>query len=365
MSEYILLGIKTKLDLNNTQKVLMSKHAGIKRFTYNWGLAAWQELYQAGCKFNYRTLRTFFNKHVKTEYSWIKEKGICQKITEFAFEDLNNAFTRFFKKLGDYPKFKKKGNNNSFTINCGGKPMPFGSRSIKLPTIGWVKLHEGLPSGTTSKVTISNIADDWYISFTYYQKKPNNIESRINAVGVDLGIKTLATLSTGVRIENAKYLTKHLRQLARLQKKLACKEYGSSNRKKLKVKLQRMYRRIAFLRKDLLHKITHYICKNHANIVIEDLNVSGMLSNGNLALSISDCGFYEFKGQLEYKSKKFHCQLIIADRWYASSKICSTCGHKHENLTLKDRVYQCSNCGLKIDRDLNAALNLVKLAYSI
>ena len=126
-----------------------------------------------------------------------------------------------------------------------------------------------------------------------------------------------------------------------------------------------MYRRIAFLRKDFLHKITHYICKNHAKIVEFDLNVSGMLSNSNLALSISDCGFYEFKRQLEYKSKKFDCKLIIADRWFASSKICSTCGHKHETLTLKHRVYECSNCGLKIDRDLNAALNLAKLAYSM
>ncbi|MEO1374072.1 MAG: RNA-guided endonuclease TnpB family protein [Cyanobacteria bacterium J06635_10] len=278
---------------------------------------------------------------------------------------MKDAFSRFFKKQAGYPKFKKKGKNDSFTINNCGKPMPFGGKSIKLPVIGWVKLHEGLPHGTTSKVTISRIADDWYISFTYYQKKPENISSRIDAVGVDLGIKTLATLSTGVRIENAKYLRSCLKQLARLQKQLARKEYGSSNRKKLKIKLQRMHRRIAFLRKDLLHRGTHYICKNHATIVIEDLNVSGMLSNGNLALSISDCGFYEFKRQLEYKAKKFNCQLIIADRWYASSKICSTCGHKHETLTLKDRVYECSNCRLKIDRDLNAALNLVKLAYSV
>ena len=126
MSDVMLLGVKTKLDLSNEQKVLMSKHAGIKRFTYNWGLATWQDLYKSGCKFNHRTLRTFFNKHVKTEYLWIKEKGICQKITEFAFEDLNNAFTRFFKKQGNYPKFKKKGNNDSFTVNCGGKQMPFG-----------------------------------------------------------------------------------------------------------------------------------------------------------------------------------------------------------------------------------------------
>ncbi|MEM7715004.1 MAG: RNA-guided endonuclease TnpB family protein [Cyanobacteria bacterium P01_A01_bin.68] len=365
MPDVMLLGVKTKLNLSSEQKVLMSKHAGIKRFTFNWGLATWQELYKAGCKFNHITLRTFFNKHLKSEYSWIKEKGICQKVTEFAFEDLKSAFGRFFKKQAGYPKFKKKGQNDSFTINCGGKPIPFGGKSIKLPTIGWVKLHEGLPSGTTSKVTISNIASDWYISFTYYQKKPENISSRIDAVGIDLGIKTLATLSTGVLIENAKYLTIYLRRLARIQRQLARKEYGSSNRNKLRIKLQRMYRRIAFLRKDLLHKMTHYICKNHAKIVIEDLNVSGMLSNGNLALSISDCSFYEFKRQLEYKSEKFGCQLIVADRWYASSKICSTCGHKHETLTLKDRVYECLNCGLKIDRDLNAAFNLAKLAYSI
>ncbi|WP_414624189.1 RNA-guided endonuclease InsQ/TnpB family protein [Calothrix sp. CCY 0018] len=169
-------------------------------------MATWQELYKAGCKFNYRTLRTFFNKHLKTEYSWIKEKGICQKVTEFAFEELNNAFTRFFKKQADYPNFKKKGEDDSFTINCGGKPMPFGGKSIKLPTIGWIKLHEVLPHGATSKVTISRIADEWYISFTYNQKKPSVIEPRIPTVGVDLGVKTLATLSTGKVFKNAKYL---------------------------------------------------------------------------------------------------------------------------------------------------------------
>jgi putative transposase len=362
MSEVMLLGVKTKLNLSSGQKVLMSKHAGIKRFTFNWGLATWQELYKAGCKFTYRTLRAFFNKHLKSEYSWIKEKGICQKVTEFAFEDLKDAFSRFFKKQASYPKFKKKGRNDSFTINNCGKPMPFGGKSIKLPVIGWVKLYEGLPQGTTSKVTISNIADDWYISFTYNQVKPEIDSSRIEAVGIDLGIKTLATLSTGVTFQNAKHLRNNLSKLARLQKKIVRKENGSSNINKLKTKLQKLHRRIAFLRKDLLHKITHYICKNHAKIVIEDLNVSGMLSNGNLALSISDCGFYEFKRQLEYKSKKFGCQLIIADRWFASSKICSNCGHKHETLTLKDRVYECSNCGLQIDRDLNAAMNLAKLA---
>lgn len=108
MSDFMLLGVKTRLNLSDEQKVLMSKHAGIKRFTYNWGLATWQDLYKSGCKFNHRTLRTFFNKHVKTEYLWIKEKGICQKITEFAFEELNKAFTNFFEGRTKYPRFKKK-----------------------------------------------------------------------------------------------------------------------------------------------------------------------------------------------------------------------------------------------------------------
>lgn len=365
MSEYMLLGIKTKLNLTPEQEVLMAKHAGIKRFTYNWGLAAWKELYNRGCKFNYRTLRTFFNKHVKTEYKWIKEKGVCQKVTEFAFEDLNNSFSRFFKKQGDYPQFKKKGKNDSFTINCGGKSMPFGGKSIKLPTIGWVKLYEGLPHGTTSKVTISRIADSWYISFAYNQKKPEEQEDRLPVVGVDLGVKTLATLSTGVIFKNENYLRKNLQSLARLQRQLARKEKGSCNWNKAKKKLQNMYRRISFLRKDLLHKITTYICKNHATIVLEDLNVSGMMSNGNLALSISDCGFYEFRRQLEYKAKKFGCQLIFADRWYPSSKLCSSCSHKHSELTLKDREFVCPECGFEMDRDLNAAINLAGLAHSI
>ncbi len=364
MSEYMLLGIKTKLNLTDAQKVLMAKHAGIARFTFNWGLAVWRDFYKSGYKFSCRTLRTFFNKYVKTEFKWIKEKGICQKITEFAFENLNNAFQRFFKKQADYPQFKKKGKNDSFTINSGGKPIPFGGKSIKLPTIGWVKLYESLPHSTTNKIVISRIANDWYISFAYYQKKPKLVDNRRPAVGVDLGVKTLATLSSKDIFHNAKYLAKNLKQIAKLQRELARKQYGSSNRNKAKIKLQKVYRRIASLRKDLLHKITSYICKNNATIVIENLNVSGMLANNKLSRAISDCGFYEFKRQLEYKADKFGCKLIIADRWYPSSKLCSTCGHPHQNLTLFDRVFKCYNCGLEIDRDYNASLNLEKLAYN-
>jgi putative transposase len=165
----MLLSIKTKLKLNKSQKQLMAKHAGISRFTYNWGLAAWKDLYESGLKPNKYILKKFFNNHVKPEFTWIKEKGICQKITQYAFDNLGNAFDRFFQKLGEYPQFKKKGRNDSFTIDTGGKPIPVGGSRIKLPTIGWVRTFEGLPKTTCKSITISRIADDWLIAFAYEQ----------------------------------------------------------------------------------------------------------------------------------------------------------------------------------------------------
>lgn len=200
----MLLSIKTRLKLNSDQKQLMSKHAGIARFTFNWGLATWQELYEDGLKPNKYLLKKFFNNHVKPELEWIKEKGICQKITQYAFEQLGASYDRFFKGQGKYPRFKKKGLHDAFTIDAGGKPIAVGGRSVKLPTIGWVHTFEGLPHTTTSRITISRIADDWYIAFAYEQ--PEQItEKAIDVVGVDLGVKTLATLSTGVVFPNPKH----------------------------------------------------------------------------------------------------------------------------------------------------------------
>lgn len=357
----MLLSIKTKLKLNKTQEILMAKHAGIARFTYNWGLATWASLYKDGLKPNKYILKKFFNNHVKPEWAWIKEKGICQKITQYAFDSLGEAFQRFFKGQSKYPNFKKKGKNDSFTIDNGGKPIPVGGTSIKLPTIGWVKTYEGLPHTTCKSITISRTADSWYIAFSYEQECQPTIKKH-DAVGVDLGVKTLATLSTGKVFENNKHYRKNLVKLKKLSRIYARKNQGSNNKHKAKIKLARHHARIANLRKDTLHKITTYLCKNHAKIVVEDLNVSGMLSNHKLAQAIADCGFHEFKRQLEYKAKKFGCEIIIADRFYPSSKTCSRCGHKKENLSLSERIYCCENCGFEIDRDLNAAINLSRLA---
>jgi putative transposase len=352
----MLLSRKTRLNLTDTQKQLMSKHAGISRFTYNWGLATWTALYQDGFKPNHLILKKFFNNQVKTALPWIKEKGICQKITQYAFENLGKAFKNFFEKRGDYPKFKHKGVNDSFTIDASGKPIPVGGKSIKLPTIGWVKTYESLPHTTCKSITISQRAGNWYIAFTYSVVTESNVKS-YPSVGVDLGIKALATLSTGVVIENPKAYRKSQKLLARRQRQLQRKQKASHRYRKHKNLIAKTHKRVSDIRLDNTHKATTYICQNHAVVAIEDLNVQGMLSNHNLSGAVSDANFYEFRRQLEYKCTKFGSKLVVVDRWYPSSKTCSHCGHKQE-MPLKERTFNCVNCGHSLDRDLNAAINL-------
>lgn len=286
----MLLSIKTKLKLSNSQKTIMSKHAGIARFTYNWGDRTWNSLVKDGLKPNKYILKKFFNNHVKPEFDWIKEKGICQKITQYAFDNLGDAFSRFFSKKGGYPNFKKKGLHDSFTIDAGGKPIPVGGRSIKLPTIGWVKTYEGLPHITCKSITISRTADSWFISFAYRVLHEKNGEGSkphdssrgqhrsINKpspffrgqigdeqeheptvksheiVGVDLGVKELATLSTGVVFSNPKHYKTHLEKLRRLSRKFARKTKCSNNRNKAKIRLAKHHAKVANLRKDTLHR---------------------------------------------------------------------------------------------------------------
>ncbi|WP_267313624.1 RNA-guided endonuclease InsQ/TnpB family protein [Nostoc sphaeroides] len=338
----------------------MSKHAGIARFTYNWGLAAWNNLYKDGLKPNKYILKKFFNNHVKPEFDWIKEKGICQKITQYAFDNLGDSFSRFFSKKGGYPNFKKKGHHDSFTIDAGGKPISVGGKSIKLPTIGWVRTYEGLPHTTCKSITISRTADSWFIAFASEQEYESTIKQH-EIVGVDLGVKELATLSTGKVFPNPKHYKTNLEKLRRLSRKFSRKVNVSENKHKAKLKLAKHHAKVANLRIDTLHKITTYLCKNHAKVVIEDLAVANMVKNHKLAQVISDCGFGELRRQLEYKAKKFGCEIIIADRWYPSSKTCSNCGHI-QDMPLKERIYNCQSCNFILDRDLNAAINLSRLA---
>lgn len=346
---------RTRLKLNNQQLAVMAKHAGYARWVYNWGLALWSEAYKEGLKPSVGSLKKLFTNHIKPTFPWMSE--LSSKVYQYAFINLSEAFLHFFKKLGGRPNFKKKGKDDSFTIDNSGKVIRLVGLRHKLPFIGWVRTHEALPDCTTKKVTISKQAGDWYLSFHLEIPDVLPTPKLVDVVGVDLGINALATLSTGEVFVNLKPYRKALTQLKRLTSAVSRKKLGSNNRKKAVLKLQRQHRRVSNIRVDALHKITSHLAKKHSSVVIEALNVSGMLANHKLAGAISDCGFYEFRRQLEYKCQRYGSELMVADRFYPSSQLCSGCGHQ-QKMPLLVRVYDCPSCGASLDRDLNAAINL-------
>ncbi len=331
----------------------MAQHAGYSRWCYNWGLSLWNQAYKNGYKPNARKLREVFTNHTKPLYPWMK--NLSSRVYQYAFINLGEAFKRFFQGLGKHPKFKKKGRSDSFTIDNCGKPIELNGWNHKLPFIGLVKTYEPIEA-TTKKITISRLAGDWYLSCSW-EFTPTPTPKTTEVVGVDLGIKTLATLSDGKVFESVKSYRKFEAKLSRQQYINRNKIIGSANCKKAQLKIAKLHTKIANIRKDALHKLTTYLAKNHGRVVIEDLNVRGMLANHKLAKSIADQGFYEFRRQLEYKTLAYGSELVVVDRFFPSSKTCSNCGHV-QDMPLNVRTYDCPDCGISIDRDLNASINL-------
>ena len=372
----MLLGFKTELKLNNYQRTFLLKHCGVSRHAWNWGLALTKQILEhnknnPNSKIKFPTaidLHKYLVALVKPENLWYYE---CSKSApQSALRALSTAWKRCFTGVSSQPKFKKKGKSDSFTLE--GTCKIIDNFTIQVPKIGKLKTHERLPQSEKVKsVTISRQADRWFISFkidTQTQELDNK-----SIVGVDLGVKSLATLSTGEVIEGAKSYRKNKSKLARLQWINRNKIIGSNNWKKAQLKIARLHKKIASIRKDTIHKLTSLLTKNHGTIVIEDLNVSrhllqrreppqrsgsGMMKNHKLAGAIADMGFYEIRRQLEYKCELYGSKLVIVDRWFPSSKTCSNCGYKKETLSLSERVFNCENCNFTIDRDLNAAINL-------
>jgi putative transposase len=219
-------------------------------------------------------------------------------------------------------------------------------------------------TGRILSVVVSRRADQWYASFSIEIEHTPPIRTDTTVVGVDLGITALATLSDDpVPVVAPKPLRRYLKKLKRLSRALSRKVRGSCNRAKAKTKLARLHLRMANIRLDALHKLTISLVRRRT-IVIEDLNVSGMLSNRSLARAIADLGFYEFRRQLEYKAQMFGSTVLVANRWYPSSKLCSNCGAKNDELGLCDRRWECASCGTAHERDRNAASNLARYAGS-
>ena len=235
--------------------------------------------------------------------------------------------------------------------------------ALRLPRIGRVHCMENIAervgAAKVLRMTVSRHAGRWYASLTVERPDARPIQPpKGEAVGIDLGVKTLATLSDGTVIPNPHTLASNERRLKRAQKTLSRKTKGSNRRRKARERVARLHARVANQRRDLLHKLTTMLASTYSDICIEDLNVAGMVRNHRLAKAVEDASFAELRRQLEYKTVRTGARLHVIDRWYPSSKLCSNCGSVRTKLSLNERTYHCESCSLTIDRDLNAAINI-------
>ena len=371
--------VKVALDPTPSQERRLLSHAGAARFAYNMGLAHVKEGIEAGNRpeWSFFSLVYWWNANkdalaVNADGEpWWQENS--KEAYSRALESLAKALSNWSKsRKGDrkgrkvgFPKFKAKGSATpKFTYGTGSfgliKDDP---KALKLPRIGRVHCMENVAKrvgeAKVKRMTISQRAGRWYASLTVEREdKPVKRAPKGGAVGVDLGVKTLATLSDGTVIKNPRYLRKSERKLKKAQQALSGKTKGSNRRAKAKAKVARIHAHVANRRSDAMHKLTTRLTRKYSDISIEDLHVAGMVKNHHLAKSIMDAAFGEFRRQLEYKTARSGARLHVVDRWYRSSKTCSGCGSVKAKLSLSERTYRCDSCGLAIDRDLNAAINI-------
>lgn len=365
----MLIAHRIALDPTNAQRTYFARASGVARFAYNWALGEWKRQYAARQddpslpQPSDAALRRRLNAIKREEFPWMFDVTKCA--AQEAIIDLGSAFRTFFEKRGKYPRFKAKGIHDCFcAANEAGTFRVVGKR-IRLPVIGWVRMREAVRfGGKLKRVTVSRDADRWYASVLIETDDIKPVEQPHEAIGVDLGIATLAMLSTGEAISGPKAHKALLKRLRHTSRSLSRKRKGSANRRKAKAKLARLHARISHIRKDATHKATTMLAKGYRRIGIEDLNVRGMARNRHLARSIMDGGFFEFRRQIEYKARMYGATVVVADRWFPSSKTCSCCGSVNAGLVLSQRTYRCDACGHEIDRDLNAACNLESLAAS-
>lgn len=363
-------GYKTELDLTNEQHTACLKHAGCARFAYNWGLARAIAAYRTtGKRPNAIQLHRELNALKQTDFPWMYEVSKCAM--QEALRDLDKAYNHFFRRLAlkkegkwkgkmGFPVFKKKSKGiGSFRLT--GSIHVF-SGSVQLPRLGRLRLKEKDYLPVEAKVlsaTVSEEAGRWFVSVQVEEEQDVPQRSATSPIGVDLGIKRLATLSDGTTFSNSRALKHAQKRLRRLERQKSRRTKGSHNRQKTCRKLAKQHARVAHIRRDATHKLTSYLVRNHTLIAIEDLHVSGMLKNHKLAQAVSDSNFGEIRRQLTYKARHYGTHLVVVDRFYPSSKTCSSCGYINDELALHERTYVCASCNLVLDRDVNAAINML------
>ena len=370
-----MYSIKLKLKLNNKEETFFEGCAGYSRFIYNYALsllfATWDDKsIKASDSKTLDTIRAVFTNVTKKQKGneWMNQYS--SRIYQHAFIALKKAFSRYRSKdiKSGLPRYKRKNHKLSFTVdNSHGKMPVLAGKKIKIPTLGTFRLQQPMLCTCMSQTfTLSKEANGWYVSFLVADccRRPKMTHTE-QCIGVDLGIKTFAALNNGRTFDLPESIKKLENKISLFQYYNRNKQIGdrrkgikhSNNAKKYFAKLRKLYARLANIKKDFLHKFTTELATTAQEIKIEDLAVKNMMANRCFAASIARGSFYAVRSMLDYKQSFYGFKLTVVYRFYPSSKTCSNCGHI-QDMPLKQRVFDCDNCGFKIDRDLNAAINI-------
>ena len=375
----MITSIKIRLEPNNKQNAKLFQSAGTARWAYNWVLGKQEENHKKGNKFlSDSILRKELTELKKTEeLKWLN--NYSNNITKQAVKDSCNAYIKFFKGLSDKPKFKsRKKSKPSFYQDS--EKIKFTGTHVRIEKIDWIRLseHNRIPVGTKySNPRVSFDGCNWYVSIGI-ESNEMQVELTDTIIGIDVGIKDLAICSHKEEpyqnINKTKKVKKLEKKLRRLQRKVS-KKYEknkegrsyvkTSNIIKLEKRIRKLHKKLDNIRTDYRHKVTTEIVKTKpSRIVMENLNIRGMLKNRHLSKAVAQQGFYEFKTMLKYKAERISIEFVEADKWYPSSKTCSECGNVKSKLSLSERTFVCERCGSIIDRDKNACINLSRYKVS-
>ena len=350
---------KFRLYPNQEQQAFLAKCFGCSRFVYNHFLRLTTDVY-ADCKksLRYKEWAKLLT-HLKKEFEWLKE--VNSQSLQQTLKDLESAYVKFFKGKAKFPKFKKRSNKQSFRV-----PQHFSIREkgkLKVPKMTSIKMviHREI-EGQIKSVTISKTASGKYYASIVTELEIPKAHLNGERIGLDLGLKDFVITSKPEKFPNPRYFQRSLRGLKIRQRRLSRKIKGSNNRKKARVIVAKIHEKVANQRLDYQHKISLKLtCENQA-ISCEDLNIKGLVKNRKLAKQISDVAWGQFLTLLEYKGEIYGCEISLVDRFFPSSKRCSNCGYIKEDLTLKDREWECLECHAHHDRDINACLNLLQFS---
>ena len=354
--------IRVRLEPNSGQREKLAQAAGSRRFVYNWALARWQQHYNE----HQKTILLKDLSRELTELKYLEDtawlRDVDSQLQQQALADVRRSFQNFFASRAKYPRFRCKGRSKeSFRIP---QRVVVNGRRLYVPKVGHVRTSEPIDlTGLTHKSTTFSLDSDghWYASLVVQFELPKlalpKLQDNDKTIGIDLGLKDLMVLSDGTVHGNPRWYRKHELKLAKAQRELSRKKKGSKNRAKAKQKVARAHARVRLVRADHIHKLTIGLVSRYDTVVIEDLCIRGMAKT-KLSKSIYDASLGEIRRQLEYKARWNNTRLIVIDRWFPSSKTCSSCGFINQQLELKDRSWVCEGCQVEHDRDWNASINI-------